>query len=93
MEKLSLKTFAGMMVAIIIEFRDDGMNGRAFPRLPDQFQVGMEIIWGEPPAQMRHRQMPGRKAGQQHGFLKIFLPDSELKTTNCPKTLQPSAHN
>jgi len=93
MEKLSLKTFDGMMVAIIIDFRDDGMNGRAFPRLPDQFQVGLEIIAGEPPAQSCHRQMPGRKTGQQHGFLKIFLPDSELKTANGAKCFHPSAHN
>jgi len=42
---------------------------------------------------MTHRQMPGRKAGQQNGFTKIFLSDSKLKTTSFPKSFHLVAHN
>ena len=46
MEKLSLNTFDGMMVAGFIDFSDDATYGRAISGLPDQFQVGIKIIAG-----------------------------------------------
>ena len=92
-EKPPLKTFFAVMVAIITDFGYNVLRGRTVPRLPDEFQVGMKIIFSETPAQMTHRKIPARQAGQQNGLLKIFFADSKFKTTSFPKSFHLGAHN
>ena len=92
-KKTPLKTFFAVVVAIIADFGYDFLRGRAVTRLPDEFQIGKEITSSETPAQMTHRQIPARQAGQQNGLLKILFSDSKLKATSFPKSFQLVAHN